>query len=95
MPHALRLQLGVPFATAHALPQNPQFAGELVRSVSQLTAGLLSHSPRPGPHGDGWHEPKTQISVLELQTFVHEPQCVGSSSLSVSQPLSRFPSQSA
>jgi hypothetical protein len=78
-----------------ALPQNPQLLTDDVVSVSQASAMLPSHSPRPAVHGDAWQEPLTQIEFGLPQSFVHDPQCVGSAFVFASQPFAGFPSQSA
>lgn len=95
MAQALAVHCEVACAALHALPQKPQFAALLVRSVSHATAGLLSHSPRPGLHGESSQLELTHRSMFASQVCAQWPQWLGSALRSASQPFAGEPSQSA
>ena len=80
----------------HGFAQLPQWATDVVMSVSQPVDALLSQSPNPAKHV------MTQVPFVQLGLpFVLEhalpqaPQLSGSASVGSSQPFDGSPSQSA
>ncbi len=92
--HIVPLHVGVPFCTEHTLPQLPQALTLFVVAVSQPLPMFASQLPKPAAHMI-WHEPFEHVAepLFELQTFVHDPQCVVSVAVLISQPFVLFPSQ--
>jgi hypothetical protein len=105
-PHPCR-QVKAQRAPAHAalalgrrgqtLPHWPQLRPSAVRSASQPLPGFMSQSAKPMAHAPTAHRPITHAAVafVGAQTPPHAPQRMGSLSVSVSQPFSATPSQSA
>ena len=89
-------QLGVMLLDEQTLPHPPQLLASVFRLVSQPLAGLPLQLPKPALQV----MPQTPIEqnavpLVELQTWPHAPQLVGSVVRLVSQPLAGLPSQSA
>ena len=96
MPHTPAVQLAVPFAEEHAIPQPPQLpvlvavfvSQPLVRSPSQSSHGAVQTIPQaPLPH--------VPVPCWLLQTFAQLPQCCASVFVLISQPFAACASQLA
>lgn len=87
---------GVPWFELHACPHAPQLVRLFAESVSQPLLLFPSQSLNAPVH-TGVHTPATQLVVpwALLQLTPQEPQKLVVVWMSVSQPLARFPSQSA
>jgi hypothetical protein len=76
------VQLAVPFAPLHTVPQAPQSLVLVFRSVSQPLPLFLSQLPKPVSHDAIWQLPVEQVAVafVRLQLVPHAPQLVSVSS---------------
>jgi hypothetical protein len=79
------------------LLQNPQFAADVVVSVSQPFAACMSQSPVPGLQFETPQTPllQTGVPVCAMHTVVQLSQWLGSALRLTSQPLIGSPSQSS
>jgi hypothetical protein len=94
--HAPVAQVAVPFATAQATPQPPQFV-VVVSAVSQPFAGLPSQSPQPAsqaamPHVVPVHE---GVPWATVHTMPQPPHAAGLFVVGVSHPSATLALQSA
>ena len=91
------VQLGVPFATKHAMPHPPQLFTSFVIVVSHPFIEFPSQSPRPPAHIDTPHVLLLQAGVPPAggQLFMHMPQLFTLFVVLISQPLATFMSQLA
>jgi hypothetical protein len=94
--------LHVPFAhtPAQGCPHLPQWAGDVLTSVSQPSLRVLLQSPNPSVHEIPQTPTRHRCTAFARgaparQLFVHEPQRSTFVSLFVSQPFASFPSQSS
>jgi hypothetical protein len=86
----------VPDVAVQAIPQPPQLARLVSRSVSQPFVRLASQSPRPASQVKLQLPPTPQVADAPggaVQVAPHEPQ-VGGEARSTSQPFAGSPSQS-
>jgi hypothetical protein len=86
----------VPVVAVQAIPQPPQLARLVSRSVSQPFMRLASQSPRPASQVNPQLPPTPQVAVAPggaVHVALHEPQ-VGGDVRSASQPFAGSPSQS-
>jgi hypothetical protein len=83
------------FAYVQGLLQNPQFAAELVVSVSQPFAACMSQSAVPAAQLETPHTPllQTGVPVWAMHTIVQLSQWFGSALRLTSHPLIGSPSQ--
>jgi hypothetical protein len=95
--HAAATQLGVPLATAHAVPQPPQFAGSVSVLTSQPSAGARLQSAKPASQAATVQLPPTQPGVpfATLHASPQPPQFAASTSVLTSHPSPAAPLQSA
>ena len=89
------VQVEVPFAFEHTVPQVPQFAGLVFRFASQPLAATPSQFPKPALHVRMPHVPDEHVSVAfrSEQTVPQLPQFAVLLCVFVSQPLVASPSQ--
>ena len=94
MAQALFSQDAAPFNVLQALPHAPQWAGVVVRAVSQPLSTFPSQFPQP-PLQVMPQAPLLQnaVPLFELQTRAHAPQLAGSLPSDRSQPLAASASQ--
>jgi hypothetical protein len=92
--HVPDAHLPWPPAIAHELPQNPQFAGDVLTSVSHVP--FASQSLNPDGQFETLQRPASQVHSppAAVQSFVHDPHAVGSALMLRSHPVSVIPSQS-
>jgi hypothetical protein len=96
-PHVPPVHPAVPWATAgQVLPQVPQLAAVVTRSVSHPLTALPSQFPQPAVHVAMPHAPPVHPAVpwaTAGQVLPHVPQLAAAVSRFVSQPLAALPSQ--
>jgi hypothetical protein len=96
IPHVVPRHVGVPFCTAHIVPQPPQFCGLFVVAVSQPFVTFASQLPNPAAQVIP-HTPDAQNArpFVVLHASPHPPQFFALVSVFVSHPFAALPSQSA
>ena len=86
-PQPVELQIGV--VPVQCVPHAPQFNGSIAATLQSVS--VLGQRRRPGAQS---HAPEVQVSCAP-QVRAHDPQCVPSVRVSISQPLVAMWSQSA
>ncbi len=89
-------QVAVALARTQETLQPPQFVS-VVSEVSQPFMSIPSQSARLALHMPIRHVPpvQTELAPVRVQAFLHVLQLLTSFRVSISQPVARFPSQSA
>jgi hypothetical protein len=82
-------------AKLQALPQAPQFASEVARSVSHASLALALQSPRPAAHELAVHVPPVHAGVPDGHAIPQPPQFAGDEVTFASHPFVASPSQFA
>lgn len=94
MPQLPAVQVPVPLAVPHTLPQAPQLVSEF-KFASQPSSVRALQLAKPVLHEPTWQVPAVQISFAlgRLHALLHAPQCATEDVVAVSQPLTGSLSQ--